>query len=100
MPTVCIIENRKRLLQNFDTPPICDATIEMIGCDAEKEGGKQILDGTFPPPIGMLKYMQKVLDHLRKPQIMVNRGPISTLISTQEHIQGLKKKGQHLIRVN
>ena len=33
--------------------------------------------------------MQKVLDHLRKPQIVVNRGQISTLISTQEHIKGV-----------
>ena len=36
--------------------------------------------------------MQKVLDHLRKPQTVVNRGTISNLISTQEHIEGWKKQ--------
>ena len=36
------------------------------------------------------KYMQKVLDYLRKPQIVANRGTILNLISTQEHIQGWK----------
>ena len=41
-------------------------------------------------PIGTPKYMQKALDRLRKPQPMVNSGPNSTLISTQEHIQGKK----------
>ena len=53
----------------------------------KKEGSKHILEGKFVFPIGTPKYMQKVLDHLRKPQSVVNRGPISTLISTQEHIQ-------------
>ena len=36
--------------------------------------------------------MQRFLDHLRKLQIVVNREPISTLISTQQHIVGYKKQ--------
>ena len=36
--------------------------------------------------------MQKVLYHIHNPQIVVHRGPISTLISTQEHIHGWKKQ--------
>ena len=34
--TACIIENKKRRSQNFDTPPTCDAQISVIGYDAEK----------------------------------------------------------------
>ena len=40
--------------------------------------------------------MQKVFYHLRKPQIVVHRGPISTLISTQEHMQGWKKQKERI----
>ena len=29
MSTACIIENKKRFSQNFDTPSICDALIDM-----------------------------------------------------------------------
>ena len=67
---------------------MCAALIDMIGYDAEKEGDTQILNGTFVSPLGTPKYMQKVLDHLRMPQLVVHRGKLSTLISTQEHIQG------------
>ena len=41
--------------------------------------------------------MQKVLDHLRMPQLVVQRGTISTLISTQEHIQGWKKQKERTV---
>ena len=88
--TACIIENKKQFSQNFDTPPMCDALIDMIRYDAKKEGDTQILEGIFVSPMGTPKYMQKALDHLRKPQIVVNRGTILNIISTQEHIQGWK----------
>ena len=64
----------------------------MIGYDVEKEGRKQILDGTFVSQIGTPKYMQTTLDYLRKLQMLVDRGPISTFISTQEDIQRWKGK--------
>ena len=95
MSTACIIENKRRFSQFFDTPPMCDALIAVIRYDAEKEGEK-ILDWPFVSPIGTPKYMQNVLDHLHKPQIVVNREPILTLISTQKHIQEWK----HLILEN
>ena len=69
---------------------MCEALIERIGYDAEKEGGKKILDVTFVAPLGTPKYMQKVLDHLRRPQIVLHQGTLSTLISTKEHVQGWK----------
>ena len=34
MSTTCIIENKKQFSQIFDTPPICDTLIEVIGYDA------------------------------------------------------------------
>ena len=83
MSMTCISENVKQFSQTFDTPPMCASLIERIGYDAEKEGGRQILDGTFVSPLGTPKYIQKVLDHLRMPQIVVHRGTLSTLISTQ-----------------
>ena len=46
MSTACIIENKKRFSQTFDTPPMCDALLDGIGYDIEKEGGKHILEGT------------------------------------------------------
>ena len=102
MSTACIIENKKRFSQTIDTPPMRTALIDRIGYDAEKEEGTQILVGTVFYLLGTPKYMQKVLDHLRKPRIVVHRGPISTLISTQENIQEWKnkKREQHRIRVN
>ena len=42
---------------------MCAALIDMIGYDAEKEGGKQILEETFVSPLGAPKYMQKVLNN-------------------------------------
>ena len=92
MSIACISGNVKRFSQTIDTPSMCAALIERMGYDAEKEGGKQILDGTSVSPLGIPKYMQKFLDHLRRPQIVLHRGTLSTLISTQEHIHGWKKQ--------
>ena len=97
MSMACINENVKRFPQTFDTPHMCSALIDRIGYDAEKEGGKQIFDGTFVSPLGTPKYMQTCLDHLRMPQIVVHRGTISTFISTQEHIQGWKKQKEKTV---
>ena len=52
MSTACTIESKKRFSQTFDTPPMCDALIDRIGYDTEKEGGKHILEGTFCFPHG------------------------------------------------
>ena len=65
------MENKIRFSHTFDIPPMCDALIKMIGYNAKKKRGKQILDGTFVFLTGMPKYMQKVLDPLRKPRIVV-----------------------------
>ena len=54
---VCIIENKKRFSQTFDTPPMCAALIDRILYDTEKEGGKQMLEETFVSPLGTSKYM-------------------------------------------
>ena len=51
---------------------MCAALIDRIGYDVEKEGGTQILDGTIFFPLGTPKYIQKVLDHLRMPQLVVH----------------------------
>ena len=88
----CIIENKKRFSHTFDTPPMCTALIDSIGYDAEKEGGKQILDGTFVSPLGTPKYMHTVLDPLSMPQLVVHRGTIFTLISTHEYILGWEER--------
>ena len=37
---LCIMENKKRCSQNFDTPLICDVLIATIGDDAEIEEGR------------------------------------------------------------
>ena len=74
-------EKQENVSQTFDTPPMCDALIVVID-------GRQILDGTLFSPIETPKYMLKVLDNLHRPQIVINRGPISTLLSTRERIQG------------
>ena len=92
MSTACIIENKKRFSQTFDTPPLCAALIDKVGYDAENKMDKQILEGTFFSPLDTPQYMQKVLDRLRMPQLVVHRGPISTLISTQEHMQRWEKE--------
>ena len=92
MSTACIIENKKRFSQTFDTPPMCAVLIDRIRYDAEKKGGNQILEETFVSPLGTPKYMKKVIYHIRMPQLEVYRGPISTLIPTQEHIQDWKKQ--------
>ena len=36
MSTVCIIENKLRFSQTFDTSPMCDVLVAVIGNDAEK----------------------------------------------------------------
>ena len=59
MSTVCIIENKRRFSQNFDTPPICDSLIAVIRYDVEKEEGKQILDWTFFPQFEHLSICRK-----------------------------------------
>ena len=57
---VCIVENKKRFSKSRSTPPMHASLIERIGYNAEKERGKQILDGTFVSPSGTQKYMIKV----------------------------------------
>lgn len=47
MSTAYILENKKWFLQNFDTPLMRDELIPVIGYDAEKEGGRQILEVIF-----------------------------------------------------
>ena len=86
--TASIILNKRIFAHTFNTPPMRAALIAVIWYDTEKEGVQQILDGTFVFPTGPPKYMETVLDHWRRSQIEINRWPISTLISTQEHIQG------------
>ena len=64
--------------------------IERIGYYAEKEGGKQILDGTFVISSGTQKYMIKVIEKLRKPNSVKAKGDIGTDISLEEHVTGWK----------
>ena len=52
MSTACIIENKKRFSQTIDTPPMRTVLIDRIAYDTEKEGGTQILVGTFFLPLG------------------------------------------------
>ena len=85
MVTASIMENQRRFPLTFDIPPMYTAFNAVIGYDAEKVDGRQILDGAFDSLTETPKY-------LRNPQIVINRGPISTIISTQEHIQGRKKQ--------
>ena len=66
--------------------------IERIGYNAEKEGGKQILDGTFVIPSGTQKYMIKVIKKLRKPNSVRAKGDIGTDVSLEEHVTGWKKQ--------
>ena len=60
MTTACIIKDKKRVSQIFDTPTMCDELIAAIRCGTEKEGGRQILTGTFLSPIGTPKYIPKI----------------------------------------
>ena len=89
---VCIVENKKRFSQSRSTPPMHASLIERIGYNAEKEGGKQILDGTFVIPSGTQKYMIKVIEKLRKPNSVKAKGDIGTDISLEEHVTGWKKQ--------
>ena len=47
MSTAYILENKKWFSQTFDTPLMRDELIPVIGYDAEKEGGRQILEVIF-----------------------------------------------------
>ena len=103
IPTVCIIENKLRFSQTFDTSPMCDVLVAVIGNDAEKmrkrtEENKYWMWHLFPELEH--KYIQKCLYHLCKHQIEVNMGPISTRISTQEHIQRWKKQKERTSSYN
>ena len=83
MVTACIMGN-KRTFYKLTIHHQCAALIVVIGYDAEKEGGRQILDGIFLfPLLEHLSICKKVLDHLRRLQIVINRRPISTFLSTQ-----------------
>ena len=44
---ICITENKKKVSQTRDTPPMYDIFIEVLGCNAEKEREQQILEDTF-----------------------------------------------------
>ena len=58
--TACIIENKKRFSQIFDTPPICDALIEMIGYDVENKEEKTSLMGHLFLSLEHLSICRKV----------------------------------------
>ena len=69
-----------------------DELVAAMWYDAENDKGQQTLKGTFVPPTDTPKYMTKVIDRVRIPQIVKNRVSISNTISTEEHIPGWKKK--------
>ena len=89
---ICIVENKKRFSQSRSTPPMKTSLIESVGYNAEKEGGQQILDGTFDIPTVTQKYMIKVIEKRRKPNSVKAKGEIGTDISFEEHVTGWKKQ--------
>ena len=80
------MENKKRLLHNFDTTLMRYEFIVAIRYDAERNGGRQIQEGTFTPPTSTPKYMTKVITHFRMPQVARDRRSILTTILTEEYI--------------
>ena len=73
--------------------------VEVVGYNAEKEGGQQILEGIFEVPHNIPKYMTMVIDRLRMPQVVKAKGLIPTTITTIEHIQGWKKQKERIVSV-
>ena len=73
--------------------------VDVVGYNAEKEGGRQILEGIFEIPQNTPKYMTMVIDRLRIPQVVKRKGLLPTTITTTEHIQGWKKQKERTASV-
>ena len=76
------------ILQSRSTPPMHASLIERIEYNAEREGGKQILNRNSDIPLGTQKYMIKVIEKLRKPNRVRSKGEIGTDILLEEHVTG------------
>ena len=95
--TACIIEYKITIFHRQSIHHQCTIVWLKWWCTTQKKGDRQISEGTFEIPQNTPKYMTKVIDMLRMPQVVKRNGLLPTTITTTEHIQGWKRirKEQH-----
>ena len=88
----CMSENRKRFSQVRNSPPMQQEVTSLVGFNAEKEFAEEILNGTADLMRINDKHLRTVLEFMRRPNVIWERGMLSGEISIEEHISGWKKQ--------
>ena len=82
----CMKENKRRFTQVHDTPPMHQDILDWVGTCAENDAAEGILNGTEDP------YLRLLLENMRRPNIVLDHGILSTEITLDEHRRGWRKQ--------
>lgn len=88
----CITENTKRFTQVYSTPPMDNTIVDWIGLNADSSVADGILQGRQDLSSIRDYFLRLVLESMRCPQTILDKGPILDTIFLQEHISGWKKQ--------
>jgi hypothetical protein len=94
-----ISEGQSRFFQTILTPAMADWIVDLVGFAAEKDAVHHILDGSFMIPRDCDPYLRKFLDAVRQPDVIQQEGPISTVITLEDHIQGWQRQKERTASV-
>ena len=82
--------NDKKYRQTNDTPPMT-TLLPLLGRYGTTKAARQILDGSFNPPIHIDNITKNLLTHFQIPQHIKKEPLINTEFTTQNYIQGWSK---------
>jgi hypothetical protein len=84
-------ENDWRFSQTEPTPPMQPPLVNDLGYLAETEMAEQVLEGTYEIPQEVDRHTQELLQELRRPEIVREKGPIHTVVTPAEHTHCWKR---------
>ena len=93
-------EGTRRFSQSEREPPMHDAITSLVGFWGEKESASQILKGTFDTSSVQDKHLRLLMDHLRKPNSIIEAGEIPTTITLDEHIKEWRRQKEKTVSVS
>jgi hypothetical protein len=68
-------------------PPL----VNNLGHLAETKMAEQVLEGTYEIPQEVDRHTQELLQELRRPEVVREKGPIHAAVAPAEHTQGWKR---------
>jgi hypothetical protein len=84
-------ENDWRFSQTEPTPPMQPPLVNDLGHLAETKMAEQVLEGTYETPQEVDRCTQELLQELRRPETVREKGPIHAVVTPAEHTQSWKR---------